>query len=272
MPQENAGPRNFLVSYSGRVGSTALLDCLKTLPDFDIPVFEELDAWYVDQHKLYDTVNAENIAEVVDKLYEQHSAPGVSVGFKWRIWGNIDRVAEVLRKHEVVVFNLVRSDALEYIASLYLTNIVNKEFNAPQFKLKDATSEEERMKILFRYRMETHEADLAQYWLLFEQELQRERERIGLLRRFHAARNPVMTVFYEDFAYKRYRCLNALLKVLNQPPMATWPSIKLEKVSNAYPSAQFTNRDEIFSGDRVSALLREWDEAIAPADFPLLPN
>ncbi len=270
MSQESVGARNFLVSYTGRVGSTALLDSLKLLPNFDIPVFEELDAWYVAEHKLYETLNAENIHEAVDGIFERHRAPGVSVGFKWRIWGNIDHVAEVLRKHEVVIFNLVRSDALEYISSLYLTNIVHKEFNAPQFMLKDADSEEERLKILFRYRMETYDVDPAQYRQLFEEELQRERERIELLGRLQAAGNKVVTIFYEDFAYKRYRFLSALLKMLNQPPMAKWPLVKLQKVSNAYPSEQFKNREEIFGADFVSEALCSWDKEVAPANFTLL--
>jgi hypothetical protein len=263
-------PRNFLVSYSGRVGSTALLDSLKLLPNFDIPIFEELDAWYVDVNKLYDGVNEENVDKVIDETYELHRAAGVSVGFKWRIWGNIDKVAEVLRKHDVIIFNLVRSDALEYIASLYLTNIVNKEFNAPQFLLKDASSEEEKLKILFRYRIEKHEVDLAQYRELFEQELQRERERIDLLRRLHAAENTILTIFYEDFAYKRYRFLSALLRLLGHPPMVSWPDPQLRKVANAYPSEQLTNRSELCASDWLVSALHLWDEAITPSDFPLL--
>jgi hypothetical protein len=256
--------RNFMVSYAGRVGSTALIDTLKLLPNFIIPVFEEFDSWYVEEHKLHDRFNEDNIAHILDAMYTAREAPGLSVGLKWRIWGHIDQVGRTLRKHDVVVSNMVRADGFEFFSSLYLSDVVHGEFNASQFLLKDATSEEERQKILFRYRMQTHPVDVDKFHALFEEGMERERERLALLQRLRAAGVEIVTIFYEDFAYKRFRFLNAFLHRLGHPDATFMPNPKIRKVGLPYPSELFENREDLVSSDWLQSALREWDKVIAP--------
>jgi len=265
-PRHREKPRNFLISYSGRVGSSALVDTLKAIPGFLVPVFEDLDYWHIEQRGGLDEHSEATIHHAVDYTYRtipDGSDPArTSVGFKWRIWGEIDRVSGVLRDHGVVVLNMVRCDIVEYIASLYLTDIVNHDFNAPQFMLRDAASEAERMDILFKYRMQTCTADLDAYFGLYESQVRIERERLDLLARLRRDGHRVCTIFYEDFAYKRYRFLNALLKLLNHPPLAQPPVTALTKVATAYPSELFDNRAELLADARTARALREWDELV----------
>jgi hypothetical protein len=255
---------NFLVSYGGRVGSTALIDSLKLLPNFLVPVFEEYDAWYIDKHNLHDEFDEHNIADAVDEVYTSHKSPGVSVGFKWRIWGDIAAAEAVLHKHNVVVFNMVRSDGFEFFSSLYLSDVVHGEFNAPQFLLKDATSDEERRQILFRYRMQTHCVNLPQFRSLFEEGTERERERLSILKRFHRSGLEVVTIFYEDFAYKRFRFLNAFLRRLGHPGAKFLPDPTIRKVGLPYPSELFENREDVMSSDWLQDAIGEWDRVVAP--------
>ena len=60
--------RNFLITYSGRVGSTALIDHLKLIPDVVVPLFEELDYWHVEQNGELDRINEANVHAVVDDI------------------------------------------------------------------------------------------------------------------------------------------------------------------------------------------------------------
>jgi len=256
--------QNFLISYGGRVGSTALIDSLKLLPNFTVPIFEEYDAWYVEKHNLYEEYNENSIAQAVEGVYKDHKAPGVSVGFKWRIWGDIDAAEAALKRQNVVVFNMVRSDGFEYFSSLYLSDVVHGEFNASQFKLKDAASEEERRQILFRYRMQTYPVDLSQFRSLFEEGIERERERLAILKRFQKAGIEIVTIFYEDFAYKRFRFLNAFLRRLGHEGTNFVPNPALRKVGLPYPSELFENRNDVVSADWVQDAICEWDRVVAP--------
>jgi hypothetical protein len=274
-PDASRRPANFLISYSGRVGSTALIDTLKQIPGFVVPVFEELDFWWLERQGLLDQHTAENIHELVDYTYRTLPAgvdpARVSVGFKWRVWGMPAELARVLRAHDAIVLNMVRCDALEFISSLYLTDVVNQEFNAPQFLLRDARTEEERLHILFRYRMQKTRVDLDAFFRLFEEKLRVETERLTLLKDLQRRGTEVYTILYEDFAYMRYRFLDALLRLLRQPRLARLPAIDLEKVAGAYPSERFVNRAELLGSERLISGLRAWHEMIFGAEFSFAP-
>lgn len=267
-------PRNFLISYSGRVGSTALIDTLKMIQGFLVPIFEDLDFWWIEQQGLLDTHNHNNIDKLVDYIYrnvpEGIDAVHTSVGFKWRIWGNMDNVSEVLQANHVVVLNMVRSDILEFASSLYLTDVVHKQFNAPQFLLRDATSDEERMRLMFRYRIEQHSLDVPAFFRICEHQLELERQRCGLLSELRNLGCPVYTILYEDFAYKRFDFLNALLSLLAHPPMSQLPTTKLTKVSTPYPSELFINRQELLDSPQLMHALWKWREMTYGFGFEML--
>jgi len=253
-------PRNFLISYSGRVGSTALIDTLKLIPGFLIPVFEELDYYSIEQAGQLDQHNASNIHMYVEHIYRNSSKPDRSVGFKWRMWGDLEGIAGALVEHKVVVLNLVRADLFEYVSSIYLSDIVNKDFNAPQFLLRDATSEEEREKILFKYRMTKHDVDVEKFFRLLDQQLGIERTRFAQLNHLRSLGCDIVTVFYEDFSYKRFGFLNNLVRFLGHPPLDFVPVIKLAKVSAAFPSELFYNREDLLRARELMSSLNDWEQ------------
>lgn len=267
--------RNFLITYSGRVGSTALIDHLKLVPNVVVPVFEELDFWSLEANDELGRINHANIHDNVAGIYSDdrdgRPASSFSVGFKWRVWGDMAALASVLKRHDVLVFNLTRADIIEFIGSLYLSDLVYGEYNSPQFMLRDAETEEERQKILFRYRMTKVEVDLDKYFKLLEQRLAEEKARVALLRELQGLGVEIRTIFYEDFTYKRFHFLSAILAALGLPALSAMPVTKLQKVSSAFPSEQFTNRAALFESPRLIDAVREWEKLLFTDGFrPLL--
>ena len=267
--------RNFLISYNGRVGSTALIDTLKLIPGFLIPVFEELDYYAMEAEGRLDTVNAENIHETIDFVYKNNRQKvgdePTSIGFKWRIWGNTEKVSQSLLQNDVVVFNIIRCDVFEFVSSLYLSNVTHKDFNAPQFMLRDATSEAERMSVLAKYRIDTTDVDVNEYFRVYDDLYSQEKERITLLQKMHKDGVQVFTIVYEDFAYKRFRFLQKLMEVLCHDSLKTFPLPSLRKVSGSYPSELFTNRADLLGSDRLIQALYDWDHLIYSSNFDSMP-
>jgi len=260
-------PRNFLISYSGRVGSTALIDTLKLVPDFLIPVFEELDYYAIKQAGQLDRHHEGTIHTYVQHIYQSRSSLDQSVGFKWRIWGDLDRIGAVLKEHDVLIFNLVRADLFEFVSSLYLSDIVNSDFNAAQFLLRDAETEEERQKILFKYRMTKHTVDIAKFMELMETQMAIEQKRFAQLGHLRALGCEITTIFYEDFAYKRFGFLNGLMRTLGHHRLDFIPDTKLMKVSSAFPSELFENRSELLQVPQLFSQLDRWERLVNSDDL-----
>ncbi len=263
--------RNFLVSYSGRVGSTALIDTLKLLPNIVVPVFEELDHFAVEARGELDLCNESNIHHHVGGIYadrrDARLNEGVSTGFKWRVWGDMREVAQVLIQNDVLLLNMMRTDIVEFIASLYISDVVYGEYNTPQFALKDATSEEERLNILFRYRMQPVDVDVDRYLQLYEERQAEEVGRFALLRQLQEYGVEIRTILYEDFAYKRFHFLRQLLPAIGQALPETVPVTKLSKVSLPFPSELFRNRAELMASARLKQMLAEWEGLVCDAGF-----
>jgi hypothetical protein len=261
----------FIVAYSGRVGSTALIDTLKAIPGFTVPLFEELDRDSMQRAGLLAQWNEATIADYAGRfLRPPPDQPGSSAGFKWRIWGDVAPLAAMLREEGVVAFNLVRSDLLEYTASRYLSDIHYRDFNAPQFRAAYAKTEAERAAVRERYRTTVVAVEAERLLELAEAILADEQRRYAYLLELQAAGVPVLTVFYEDFAYRRYRFVNAMIARLGHPPIASIPTITLGKVSSPYPSELLSNRAEIVASPRLIAALGTWDAMMYAGGLPLL--
>jgi hypothetical protein len=267
----NDQPRNFIISYTGRAGTSALVNTLSRLPRFVIPIFEELDWYYIEQHGLEEKQNPENIHDVVDYMLRNKQAefPDCSVGFKWRMFGKPERLARVLR-NKVIVFNMIRSELLEVVSSLYLTDVVHKEFNKPQFAFSDTNDVVEREEILTRYRLNTVSVDLDAFFALCDKHVATERERIALLGELKEEGVEVYTILYEDFAYRRLYFMDRLLSLLGHPPLATYPTTGLTKISSAYPYELFTNRDELLASPELFDKARQWREVVYSTAFPVV--
>ena len=65
---------------------------------------------------------------------------------------------------------------------------------------------------------------------------------MALLRELEGRGVEVRTIFYEDFTYKKFHFLSAILAALRLPPLTAMPVAKLQKVSSAFPSEMFVNR------------------------------
>jgi len=126
--------RNFIISFFHREGSSAIIDHLSNHPKLNVPLFEGLDNYAANSH-----ANAFEIVEFVDQAFSQGSCdlPWVEenkfsmtgpkkayecIGFKWRIWGDTNKISEILCKHKVKLFFLMRNDPFDLALSLYLTN------------------------------------------------------------------------------------------------------------------------------------------------------
>jgi len=235
------------------------------IPGFLVPVFEDLDFYAIEKAGLLEKYTAANIHKYVDYIFKEaarKAGPDISVGFKWRIWGDVERIADVLLESNVLVFNLVRADLLESASSMYLSDVVNKDFNAPQFLLRDAETSEARDKILFKYRMQMHNVDTDLFFALLEEQVSIEQARFQQLDQLRNRGCEVVTIFYEDFSYKRFSFLNSFLLRLGHPPLTFLPVTKIAKVSGAFPSELFINRNEILASPRLLEALNKWGKMV----------
>lgn len=131
--------RSFVILYKGREGSSPIIDLLSRHPAVEVPIFEQLDNYVAREYCDRQTVSrlASNTLKYGDftkaraALADGSEGPPRnrtrSVGFKWRIWGDVDSVADMLADNEAVVFHLFR-DLDGMALSLYFTEHVVPEF------------------------------------------------------------------------------------------------------------------------------------------------
>ncbi len=152
-------PRNFLIFYTAREGSTAIVSALSRNPEIQVPLLEELDRHWVT--RFYN--DALDVPATIDEVFtsgvfEQPHTYGrnnylyydpqkvadagrdkIAVGFKWRPHKISRRLIRVLKKHDVQVIYLIRRDFRELVCSLYLSvqeveggRVGHAQFNASQ--------------------------------------------------------------------------------------------------------------------------------------------
>ncbi len=127
---------NFLFLFSGREGSSPIIDWLDSHPDVVVPFFEAMD-WYNEDIRAYEPIH-----RLADLLYRHgdfdtakaaFASPAVCrrethedrrIGFKWRVWGDPEAVADVLARHRVKVFHLFRENLLQMAVSYYFSDVV----------------------------------------------------------------------------------------------------------------------------------------------------
>ncbi|MBO9436760.1 hypothetical protein J7394_21335 [Ruegeria sp. R13_0] len=126
--------KNFIILFTAREGSTAIVDALSRHPDISVPILEELDKFWI-KH-FYDDID---VVREIDSIFScndfrlgddwafrnyvsdnKRGKDVASIGFKWRPHGKIAQVARMMQKRNVVLFVLFRSDFDELCASLYV--------------------------------------------------------------------------------------------------------------------------------------------------------
>lgn len=262
--------RNLIVAYAARVGSSALIDTLSHTPGFSVPIFEELDWYSIEKRGLGKEQTPENIHRVVGYMLEDQSKlfPENSIAFKWRLFGDPEKLAEVMRRHQIVLLNMTRSELLELVSSRYLSDVVHRDFNAAQFAYRDAA--DQREDILTRYRLTMVSVDLNVFFSLCDSIVQVELERMAFLAELQRLGVTVYTALYEDFAYKRFRFMNKLLLLLGHPTLSCYPKTELTKISTAYPHELFSNAEDVLSSPKLLRRLSEWEQLVYGGPFETL--
>jgi hypothetical protein len=213
--------RNFIIVYSGREGSSAIIRAFANRTDIAIPVIEEFDEYQcigmdkgavpIILHRMFTTARFSADAHVPPvPAVPVPSQEKRSVGFKWRIWGEPERIAEVLREHDVFVFELLRSDILNVALSLYLTTYVlpleqEARFAAiltdpnPQFRIRWLERREQDEVIGF-IRSREFSVDVARLVAIMKQyAASKQVIRSRYIELFETFRLDVQTLYYEDF-------------------------------------------------------------------------
>jgi hypothetical protein len=213
--------RHFVILYCGREGSSAIIKAFANGTDVATPVTEEFDRYQcagVDENKVPTILRhmlatarfSTNVDRAFDQLPTTVSPPAPAVGFKWRIWGAPENIAEVLRDYDVVVFELLRSDIVNLALSLYLTTHVlpfqkNHRFAKifedpnPQFRIRWLAKDDQEEVIRF-IRSREFAVDLKQLVPIMEEYVaSRQQLRQRYVALFKTCRLDVHTLYYEDF-------------------------------------------------------------------------
>jgi hypothetical protein len=213
--------RNFVIVYSGREGSSAIIKAFADRTDIAIPVIEEFDQYQCAEIAdedvpiiLRNMLKTSYFSKSANRRVEQASQGALpdtrAVGFKWRIWGKAERIAEVLRDHDVVVFELLRSDIMNLALSLYLTTYVLPLEQEPRFAriLRDPNPQfrirrlepHQQEEVISLIRSCKFSVDPARFTAIMQDYLASKRlirqQYIGW---FETCRLNVHTLFYEDF-------------------------------------------------------------------------
>lgn len=239
-------PRNFVIIYSGRTGSSPVVNILARQPGICVPVFENLDRRFIGAGRtgelpdILDRVLATGALEGAELPPHLPRFPAgetpASVGFKWRPFGNWAKICEVFLRHRVTLFVLTRRDLVELASSLYITshgNALQSEVRIdrhPQFGLAIGTRAEvertaiERLQTLtfpvrprLLYRVMRHQATMQARLL----DLATVAQRQGV---------PVRSIFYEDFVADKAGFIRGMLDELGLPAGDVDTATAFEKV------------------------------------------
>lgn len=243
-------PHNFVIIYSGRTGSSPIVNILARQPGVCVPVFENLDRRFIGEARageipgILDQVLATGTLEgVLDETTLPEHMPRFpagetpqSIGFKWRPFGDWAKTCEVLRARDVTLFVLTRRDFVELASSLYITSHGNslqsevKINKHPQFGLaigaraaveREAIERLQTMTFPVRprllYRVMHHQANMRSRLLDLATEAHR-----------HGVR--VRSILYEDFTADNAGFIRGMLGELGLPAGDLDTTSSFEKV------------------------------------------
>ena len=235
--------RNFVIIYSGRTGSSPIVNILARQPGLCVPVFENLD------HRFVGKERAPEIAAILDEVLTTGRLAGAdlpahlprfpegevprSIGFKWRPYGDWARVCEVFRRHDVMLFVLSRRDFVEVASSLYITTHGNSLQNEveipthPQFGI--AQGREDSRDRIARMQAMTFPVRPRLLYRIMRQQVRARADLVTLAHEAHDAGVPVRALAYEDFTADNAGFIAALLAEIGMPPPADLTST-FEKV------------------------------------------
>jgi hypothetical protein len=226
--------RNFVIIYSGRTGSSPIVNILARQPGLCVPVFENLD------HRFIGKERATRIAEILDEVFVTGRLEGVelpphlprfpadetprSIGFKWRPYGDWARVCEVFRRHDVMLFVLSRRDFVEVASSLYITahgNRLQDEVKIPahpQFGIAKGVAESRDR--IARMQEMTFPVHPRLLYRVMRQQVRARADLVTLAREAHDVGVPVRALAYEDFTADNQGFIKTMLTEIGLPAPA----------------------------------------------------
>ncbi len=226
---------NFIIIYSGREGSSAIVSMLSAQKSVHVPLFEELDAYNrrrsandVPLPQLFDSVfksGAFGTAPPSSVLFPAVYTPGDSIGFKNRLRHPPDEIAPVLIENNVKVFVLSRRDFAELVASSYFNafrpkNAGNVEGSHPQFQLIEVSGEE-RDALRSRIGSIRLLANFRELVKIAVKKVETRERFSAYARKLADSGVDVVPIYYEDFVTARVKFIRAFLGELGLP--ADWP-------------------------------------------------
>ncbi len=207
---------NFVIVYTAREGSSAIIDQLSLCQGVSVPLFEELDKFWVERFyggRLHiptelDTIYSRNDFPHEDDWGFKNFVSGKkrgesvdSVGFKWRPHGSPASVVSTLKAHNVACFFLYRRDFDELIASLTISNYDQAQKGGPAHGQFDFAkmSDEERAQEAKKISSRTIPLPSKIFWSTAIKRVVHAL-RLRLMRSYAAMRGlKVQVVYYEDF-------------------------------------------------------------------------
>lgn len=234
-------PTNFVVIYSSREGSSAIIETLSTFDDISVPVFEEFDEYWV--RKFYG--DKDNISEMSRMLkndafdlghdYARRAIPSIGaakpnarcVGFKWRPFGDLDRTLDMFKENNVKVFLLFRRDVLEQCCSHFVTRYTRAEdgrrLGHVQFQLRRAEGEarEEIARSIEGLRVRLNPAT---FYAMMVRRIWKAVKSVRLGARARRRGIPVTRIYYEDFLRDPEAFVAAMRRELGLPPVSLAPA------------------------------------------------
>lgn len=219
--------KNVVIIYSGREGSSAIVSSLGKHSQISLPIFEHMDYANVKQRFGRDAFDKVDVAlnnllsgyGFGDSIFEEK--PGgirsnKHIVFKWRPWGDMVKVAEKFREHDVLVLSLARKDVVNHALSKYFTNRVISEGKGvfhPQFHVKKLDPEE-REAYIKKLRESDFSVDVDKYVEDLESYVSAKEAMCKKVFTLEEAGVEVKHVFYEDFLSDNVRFLGGVLDAL----------------------------------------------------------
>ncbi|QOC23794.1 hypothetical protein IC757_06615 [Wenzhouxiangella sp. AB-CW3] len=265
--------KNLLVIYGGREGSSAIVSGLGRHTCVSVPIFEHLDRANV--KKRY--AEGEGLPEVHrglksllcgepfgDSIFELESLGACDrhVVFKWRPWGNMVKVSEVLLDTNTHVVYLTRRDIVNHNLVRYFSNEViggGKGVHHPQFKLKKLSEDDQEAYIEeVRNRMFSVDiGELKNYLKKYVESKSALASKAGVMRERGV---PVSLCSYEDFLEDKARFLGRLLSLIGLEFEDAVLASDFKKVNREDIREQVANLGEVEHDREIQGLVEQFSE------------
>ena len=225
---------NFLILYTAREGSSAIVDQLSQHPDISVPLFEELDRFWI--KKFYGHLD---IAQEIEGVFSGNDftkgddwgfqnfisgnkrGQGVSsVGFKWRPHGDLGQVANSIAPHEPTIFVLFRRDPVELASSLMISHANSKEGDKQNFHAQFAFSkmtDEQKAKTRKELEQKTYPLAFTYFTITLLKRIVHAIRLRRAARKLAKNKLRVQVLYYEDFLNSPDRFFSELFDAIGVP-------------------------------------------------------